>query len=61
MCCQGCSGKIYQALMGVEGVRDAAVDFDTRAAKVVVKETTPGELFLTALRFDKYSAVQRQP
>jgi len=59
MCCNGCAGKLHAAVMGVPGVCEAAVDFDT--GTVLVR--APAELDVTALEtalsFDKYTARAR--
>lgn len=60
MCCQGCTGKIYKRLRETPGVVQAAVQFDTGTAEVVVSESTDVALLETALRFDKYTA-KRMP
>lgn len=59
MCCRNCTGKLFASVTAVPGVREAAVDFETGLARVVVDaEVDPG-LVLAALNFGKYSAVPR--
>jgi len=59
MCCKNCTGKLHAAVVAVPGVREAAVDFESASAKVVVDAATDPELVLAALNFGKYSAVPR--
>jgi copper chaperone CopZ len=59
MCCSTCPGKLYASLSGVEGVREAAVDFDTSTAEAVVPEALPDEALLAVLNVDKYTARPR--
>ncbi len=56
MCCEGCVGKLYHALAGVSGVREAAVDFYAARAEALVPAQQDVEGLLAALRFDKYAA-----
>ncbi len=60
MCCQGCTGKIYKRLVQTEGVVQAAVDFDSGTARVIVPETVDVAQLESVLHFDKYSA-KRMP
>ena len=56
MCCQGCTRKLYDALLALPAVEQAAVDFESgRALAVVPAEFDASELE-QALAFDKYSA-----
>ena len=58
MCCQGCTRKLYAALLAQPGVSRAAVDFEhTRAAAVVPSDFDVG-LLEKALTFDKYVATR---
>lgn len=59
MCCKGCTGKLYASLTAVPGVREAAVDFESASARVVVDETVDPALVLAALNFGKYAATPR--
>lgn len=56
MCCEGCVGKLYHSLAAVEGVHEAAVDFQAAKAEAVVPADFGVDTLLTALAFDKYTA-----
>ena len=56
ICCEGCGGKLYTALAGVEGVHEAAVDPFLKVARAVVPAGADPEALRMALTFDKYSA-----
>jgi copper chaperone CopZ len=56
MCCETCPKKLHAALAAVEGVREAAIDFDAKQASAVVDAGTPVERLLGALTSEKYSA-----
>ena len=56
MCCKNCTGKLFASVTAVPGVREAAVDFETGTAQVVVDETADAEQVLAALNFGKYTA-----
>jgi Cu+-exporting ATPase len=60
MCCTNCTGKLHRALTAVPGVREAAVDFESATATVVVDEGVDPGLVLAALSFGKYAATPRQ-
>lgn len=57
MCCNGCGGKLYDALSVLEGVKKAAVDFDSSTASALVPEDLDTTVLASALTFDKYSVV----
>lgn len=59
MCCEGCVAKLYRTLASVEGVREAAVDFQEGTAQVVVPTAADVTPLLSALAFDKYEAELR--
>jgi copper chaperone CopZ len=59
MCCNGCAGKLHTAVMQVEGVREAAVDFDTGTVLARVPEGLEVGALEAALTFDKYHATAR--
>lgn len=56
MCCKGCTGKLHKALVDAPGVREAAVDFETAVASVIVRADMGVEALEKTLSFDKYSA-----
>lgn len=60
MCCTNCTGKLHRSVTAVEGVREAAVDFESGTARVVADEAVDPGLVLGALEFGKYSATPRQ-
>jgi copper chaperone CopZ len=57
MCCRGCTEKLYDSVVAVDGVIEAAVDFEARKARVIARQAVDGERVLGALNFDKYAAV----
>ena len=59
MCCKGCAGKLHAALLEVDGVREAAVDFERATALARVDESVDAAALEAALRFDKYTATAR--
>lgn len=59
MCCNGCAGKLHAAVMQVEGVREAAVDFDTGTVLARVPAGLEVAALEAALTFDKYHATAR--
>ena len=59
MCCQGCTGKLYAALVDAPGVRAAAVDFESGTASVVAEDGTTPDFLASRLTFDKYTATPR--
>jgi len=56
MCCDGCSRKLYEALLAVPGVEGAAVDFEGARAQAAVPADFDVARLEAALAFDKYSA-----
>lgn len=59
MCCRNCTGKLFASVSAVPGVREAAVDFESGLAQVVVDAGVDPERVRAALSFGKYSAVPR--
>jgi len=57
MCCNGCGGKLYDALTALPQVKKAAVDFDTSTATALVPEGLDTAVLASALTFDKYSVI----
>ena len=60
ICCEGCGAKLYQALAGVDGVREIAVDTVLRTASAVVPEELEPALLEGVLTTDKYVARLRR-
>jgi copper chaperone CopZ len=56
MCCRGCSGKLYQALTAVPGVREACVDFERGTASALAASDVAVSRLQDALTFEKYRA-----
>lgn len=59
MCCKNCTGKLFASVTALPGVREAAVDFETGLARVVVDAEIDPERVREALSFGKYSATPR--
>ncbi len=59
MCCGGCAPKIYAALSGASGVREAAVDFESGTARAIVKSDVEVAALERALTFEDYVAKAR--
>ncbi len=60
MCCNGCPIKLHELLMDVEGVRVAAVSFETKSASVIAGRDVDAEQIAGVLTFDKYHASARE-
>lgn len=56
MCCNGCTHKLYDALLALPAVEQAAVDFESGRALAVVPADFDASELERALAFDKYSA-----
>ncbi len=56
MCCSGCSGKLYAALVALDEVAEAAVDPVRGEALAVVPASFDVARLEQALTFDKYAA-----
>lgn len=56
-CCTGCTGKLYNALLGVPGVEKASVLFDPEGtlAKALVPAGFEAAPLESSLTFEKYS------
>ena len=61
MCCNGCTGKLYEALTALDDVRDACVDFRSGTASALVAAGADLSELERALNFDKYVARRREP
>ncbi|MCP3914844.1 MAG: heavy-metal-associated domain-containing protein [bacterium] len=59
MCCNGCTKKLYERLREVEGVLEAAVDFESAAVRAVVPNEVNVDRLSETLTFDEYTAVAR--
>ena len=58
MCCESCTRKLHDKVLGMEGVEACAVDLiEERVVLIAKGEVTPEEI-LSTLNFDKYSAVE---
>ena len=57
MCCGGCAVKLHEALVGVDGVTEAAVDPVLGQAQAVVPEALETSLLTAALSFEEYVAI----
>ena len=57
MCCNGCGGKLFDALKAIPEVTKAAVDFESKTATALVPEDLDTAVLASALSFDKYSVV----
>ena len=55
MCCDGCRGKLYRALLEVPGVVEAAVDIDSGSVAAIVPSGLDNTVLHSAVSFDKYS------
>ncbi|MDP6539614.1 MAG: heavy metal-associated domain-containing protein [Planctomycetota bacterium] len=60
MCCSSCPRKLYRALMAVEGVSEAAIDFEGETAWALAPADLPVERLIEALESEKYSAALRE-
>ena len=61
MCCNGCPVKLHELLTQIDGVRIAAMSFDTSSAGVIASSDVSGDELVRALTFDKYRATLRAP
>ena len=59
MCCSGCTEKLHQAALGVAGVREAAVDFESGTVLARAATDVDVAALEAALTFDKYRAKAR--
>jgi len=56
ICCEGCSGKLYGALLADAEVRAGAVDIEARRVDAVVPESFPDRRLAELLTFGEYVA-----
>ena len=61
MCCTGCTKKLHDALLAVDGVVAAAVSFRAGTVQALAPEGFDVEALAAALNFDKYRAVPLTP
>ncbi len=54
MCCLGCTGRVYDHIKGTPGLVDAAINFKTGVAQVVLEKDADPNAIVSALRFDKF-------
>jgi len=59
ICCQGCGGKLGQALMAIEGVQEVAADPLRGEVSAWVRADVESERLAAALTFDQYTARPR--
>ena len=60
MCCESCTEKLYGRISALEGVDACAVDLHEEELSVIVKREVTAERLLSALTFEKNSAVELQ-
>ena len=54
MCCLGCTGRVYDHIQGTPGLVDAAINFQTGVAQIVIAKDTDPTAIVSALRIDKF-------
>ena len=54
MCCAGCTGRLYERLVGTAGTVDAAVNLETGVAQIVIPKDADPAPWVAALRFDDF-------
>lgn len=59
MCCNGCPRGLYEKVIGVEGVAEAAASYDTQTVSAVVPEDFAVDALTSVLQSAKYSATLR--
>ena len=57
MCCTGCTKKLHDALMAVDGVAAAAVSFRAGRVEPLAPAGFDLQILAASLNFDKYRAV----
>jgi len=60
MCCESCTRKLHDKVLGMEGVEACAVDLTEERVILITKGGVASEEILSTLNFDKYSAVEVQ-
>ena len=58
MCCESCTRKLHDKILGMEGVEACAVDLIEERVILIAKGDVTSEEILSTLNFDKYSAVE---
>lgn len=58
MCCESCTRKLHDKVLGMEGVEACAVDLIEERVVLIAKGDVTAEEILSTLNFDKYSAVE---
>ena len=58
MCCESCTRKLHDRVLGMEGVEACAVDLNEERVTLITKGGVASEEILSTLNFDKYSAVE---
>lgn len=59
MCCNGCPRGLYEKVLGVDGVAEAAASFDEGTVSAVVPEELPVEALTAVLQSAKYTPTLR--
>ena len=59
MCCNGCPRGLYEKVLGVDGVAEAAASFDEGTVSAVVPEELPIEALTAVLQSAKYTPTLR--
>ncbi len=58
MCCESCTRKLHDKVLGMEGVEACAVDLTEERVTLITKGGVGSEEILSTLNFGKYSAVE---
>lgn len=61
MCCESCPNKLFGKLEALAGVSEAAVDFDSATAQVVVAREVPVESIVAVLAAEPKYTVRALP
>lgn len=61
MHCGGCAGRVQEALLAVDGVREATVDVKAGLARVVSAASVPDAALVAAVEKAGYKAVKVAP
>jgi copper chaperone CopZ len=58
MCCESCTRKLHDKVLGMDGIEACAVDLDEERVVLIAKGGVASEQILTTLNFGKYRAVE---
>lgn len=61
MCCSSCPGRLFDAILAIDGVQAAAVDAERSTVSAVVPEALDASTLASALTFGQYSARPEGP